>query len=440
MQQAVADQVSVYRQEFDARRAPVNEPEWLTARRADAIAAFEAQGFPTRRWEEWRNTNLRRVTQAHFTLPAEPEQIAPREGFALPDGYRIQILNGHIAPTHTMLGGLPEGVHIEPLSMSLYRQDPLVERLWGRVLGDDLAPFAALNDAFAHDGAVIRVGRGVVLDKPLLLEFVAHEAAGHALYPRVLILLEEGAEAQIVEYYRGYGDEPYLTSAVTEIELEANAGLSWYKLQEEAESAYHFGTVKAWLARDARLRTHSLSAGAQLARTDMEVVLNGEGADLSMDGLYLARDKQFTDHHTIVDHRVGHCFSRQRFKGVLAGKSEAVYDGLIKVGHGAAKTEAEQQNRNLLLSRRALAHSNPRLEIYTDDVKCAHGSTVGELDEDALFYLRTRGIDDAAARALLTTAFADELLEPIAIEPLREYERGILAAMLADEQPSKEGA
>ncbi len=441
MQQAVAEQQpsSAYRQEFNRRNAPINEPAWLAERRARSFAQFEAVGFPSRRDEAWRHTNVRAVAQEHFALAPLLELPPPRTGLGLPDAYRLQFLDGHLVPTNSAVGGLPEGARIEPLSMALYRHDGLLEEHWGAHLQTENA-FAALNGAFAHDGAVIHLRRGVVLQRPLLLEFVRSAQSGLAAYPRVLIVLEEGAEAEVVEYFRGPADTAYLTSAVTEIALAANAGLSWYKLQEEGAQGFHFASVTANVARDARFKGHSFARGGRISRTDIVCRLNGEGADAELNGLYLTSEGQLSDHHTWMEHNAGHCSSRQRFKGVLSGKSVAVYDGLVKVAHGAVKTDAQQQNRNLLLNKRALAHSNPRLEIYTDDVKCSHGSTVGELDRDALFYLRSRGLGKAEAETMLTFAFAEEQLASIGIDALREHESEVLGALLAGSSAGGEAA
>jgi Fe-S cluster assembly protein SufD len=434
MQQAVVEQDSVFRHELEqllAQRPP--EPHWLTQRRLAAIEQFEHLGVPHRRLEAWRNTDVSALMQRHYSVAPLPTHAVRADALGIKDAYRLVFVDGHLQPGGTALGGLPAGAQVTPLSMALYRDDPLLEEHLGRHFNVE-HPFAALNTAFSTDGAVVHLKAGTVLEKPILLEFVCSEGVDHAAYPRVLVVAESGAEAQIIEHFRGPAEGAYFTCPVTELVIGENAGLSWYKLQEEGSDAFHIGCTVARLARDARLRGHSFASGARLSRTEIYVELEGEGADAELNGLYLTAEGQLSDHHTWVEHRVGHCSSRQRFKGILNGKSEAVYDGLVRVAHAAAKTDARQENRNLLLSKRALAHSNPRLEIYTDDVKCSHGSTVGELDRDALFYLRSRGIGQQDAQGLLTFAFAEEQLTPITIPALREYERERLLERLPGDE------
>ncbi|RFA31061.1 Fe-S cluster assembly protein SufD [Alkalilimnicola ehrlichii] len=435
MGQALEQQHSVYLEEFERRAGErSSEPAWLSKRRQAAIERFERLGFPTRRQEAWRNANMHVLGQQHFVL-AQSGGTVGSSALAVADAIRLVFVDGRFDSAASALGDLPQGVSIQRLAEAW--GDPLLEQYLDRQL-DAEHPFAALNTAFAADGVVVHLKAGAVLERPIVLDFARSETAGQAAYPRLLVVAEDNAEARLVEHYRGPADTMYLTCPVTELVIGANAGLEWYKIQEEGDAAFHISCVAVDVARDGRFNGNSVASGGQFARTEVFLRLNGEGADAELNGLYLTGDGQYSDHHTWVEHRVGHCASRQRFKGVLDGKSEAVYDGLVNVAVGAAKTDAQQENRNLLLSKRALAHSNPRLEIFTDDVKAAHGSTVGELDRDALFYLRSRGIGQADAQGLMTYAFAAEQLEPIRVSAVRDYVRELLFARLPGDETVRE--
>lgn len=437
---AVAEATSVYLQEFRGRSA--SEPAWLAERREAGIQAFEAVGFPHRRMEAWRNLKPGALSQKHFraadTVGAVPMALAPTAA-VVPDAWRLVFVDGHLSASHAVLDNLPSGLTIRPLREALEQDNELLEAELGRHATLDNHPFAALNSAFWADGALIDVAPGTVVEKPVVLVFLSSESAAHrASYPRVLVRAGESAEIRIAQVHAGPDDLPYLVCPVTEIVAEANSSVKLSHVQEEGGDAFHLGLVHADLARDARVHMHGFSDGGKLARTDTFVNLGGEGADARLDGLYLVADGQYADYHTWVQHQAGHCTSQQVFKGVLSGKAESVFDGLIHVHKGAQKTDSQQQNRNLLLSPRALAHSNPRLEIYADDVKCAHGSTVGELDREAMFYLRSRGIGENDARGLLTFAFANEMLRPIAIEGLRDHVGQRLAAFMPGDATVKE--
>ncbi len=437
---AVVESTSVYLQDFRSRS--VDEPAWLAERREAGIQAFEALGLPHRRMEAWRNLKLGLLGQEHFAaadaLGAVPMALAPTAAL-VPEAWRLVFVDGHLSPGHAAVDALPKGVTVRPLREALAQDAELLETHLGRHAELDAHPFAALNSAFWADGALIDVAPGTVLDAPVVLVFLSSESSAHrASYPRVLVRAGESAEFRIAQIHAGPDNLPYFVAPVTEIVAEANSSVQLHHVQEEGDSAYHLGLVHADLARDARLHLHGFNDGGKVGRTDIYVNLAGEGADARLDGLYLVGDGQYADYHTWVRHQSGHCTSQQLFKGVLSGKAESVFDGLIHVHKGAQKTDSQQQNRNLLLSPRALTHSNPRLEIYADDVKCAHGSTVGELDRDALFYLRSRGVGENDARGLLTFAFANEMLQPIGIEALRDHVGQRLAAFMPGDATVKE--
>jgi len=358
----------------------------------------------------------------------------------VPEAIHVVSVDGQFSASHSDLQDLPAGVTVRPLLAALASHDAVLKEHLGRVIGEHDHVFAHLNGALFFDGVLIHAARGAVLERPIVvIHAVSAEAAGRAVYPRTLIVAEEGAQLKVAELYVG-PDAPYLCCPVTEIAAADNASVHHYKIQQEGAGAYHFGALAVRLARDARLHAHAHAFGAKAARTDLYVDLTGPGGEARLEGLYLVEDGQYSDHHTYVRHLAEHCTSHQRFKGVLSGKSEAVFDGLVLVAKGAQKTDARQENRNLLLSKRALAHSNPRLQIHADDVKCSHGSSVGELDRDALIYLRSRGIGPQDAQGLLTYAFIGEVLEPIDIEPLKRYVRASALARLPGDATVKEMA
>ena len=427
--EAIAEQNSVYLDEFAARGRSA-EPQWLAERRRAAIQDFENQGFPNRRVEAWKNLNLHPLTQTHFsaaeragTIEGDPSVLGQAA-----DVYRAVFVDGFFDAERS---SLPEGAVAAPLAQA---KDEMEGRL-ASLADTRHHPFAALNTAFFADGLAIRLAKGRALDKPLVMVFAASAEAGErAMYPRVLVDAAEGSSATILQVYTGPDGTPYLNCPVTEIAVGANARIAMYELQEEGVDGFHFGVVHAELQRDARFRFHGLAAGGRIARTDIHADLRGPGCEAELDGLYLVGDGQASDYHTWVRHETEHGTSRQVFKGVLAGKSESVFDGMVHVAKGAQKTSAEQENRNLLMSRRALAHSNPRLEIYADDVKCSHGSTAGELDKDAVFYLRSRGIGEQDARGVLIFAFANEMLNAVEPEFLRDHEREALFRFLPGDE------
>lgn len=442
MQQAVVQQTSPYSDHFRARRKErLGEPVWLIERRTAAIEAFEAQGFPTRRSEAWRNLDLGPVVGADFPtvhVAGDADQLVDRLKQAIPDASWLVFFDGHFSSVHSDTSSLPAGITVRPLSQALDQLEAVLDAHLGEYVTVESHAFAALNTALFEDGAVVHVARGAVADRPVAIAYLnSEENDGRAVYPRTLIVAEEQAQVSVAEFHQG-ADVAGLCCPVTEIAVAANAVVRYHQVQEQGGKAYHFGVVGSRLQRDARLSAHFFATGGKLARTEVFTGLAGIGAEAELDGLYLVSEGQYIDHHTWVSHLREHGSSRQLFKGVLTGKSEAVFDGLVKVAKGAQKTDARQENRNLLLSKRALAHSNPRLEIFADDVKCSHGSSVGELDPDALFYLRSRGIGPEEAQGLMTYAFVGEVLDTVSIEPLREYERAAALRYLPGDQTVKD--
>ncbi len=418
-----------YRQRFASFTANRREPEALARLRREAFARFETLGWPTRQQEAWRLTDLSALQALALQPPAE----ALIEAGILPTledtpAHRLAFVNGRFAPGLSHAEALPDQAIILSLREALTARPERVMAHLDRVPGLEQQPFAALNTAFCDDGVFVHLPRGTGLETPVHL--ILHATGGDmALHPRLLLVLEEGARATVAVEYRGAGR--YLNAPVTELMLGAGAALDFHQIQEEAEQAFHLGGIRVRQDRDSQLNLHLLAFGSQLARVDLDALLDGEGASCLLNGLTLAGDKQYGDVHVRVEHARPHGTSQQSFKSVLDGQARAVFDGLIHVRPRAQKTDARQSSRNLLLSKQAQANANPRLEILADDVKCGHGSTTGFLDPDAWFYLRARGIPAEQARALLVHAFANDSLTPIRLTPLRERLTRLLAARLA---------
>jgi Fe-S cluster assembly protein SufD len=409
------------------------DPGWLRTLRRSAIERFAAMGFPTLRQEEWRLTNVAPIAQGTFHWPQdepdalEPERIEPHTFDA---AARLVFVDGRFSPRLSSVGELPAGTVVASLAEMLARSPETLEPWLGRYARLDRNPFVALNTAFLRDGAFVYIPRGVVVTGTIHLLFLATGAEGRPTlsFPRNLFVAGENSQATIVETYAGEGS--YFTSPVTELVAGPGAVIDHYKVQRESLGAFHMATFQVQADRASRPSSHSISIGGGLVRNDVNAMLDGEGIDCILNGLYFADGRQVVDNHMRVEHAKPHCASHELYKGVLDGKARAVFNGLIHVHKGAQKTDAKQSNRNLLLSRDAIANSNPQLEIFADDVRCTHGSTVGQLDDDAVFYLRSRGIGAEAARSLLTYAFASDIVERIKVPPVRRDLEEFLFARL----------
>jgi Fe-S cluster assembly protein SufD len=419
-----------------ASELPVESGERRALRRA-AIDRFAEIGFPTTHEEAWRFTNLAPLARTRFTRAAPVEDPGARvarttfDALAFRAAARLVFVDGQFAPSLSMLGNLPEGTVVGNLahlpSASPWSTEALTQL--GRHASFEKQPFVALNTAFFSDGAFVALPHGVVVELPLHLVYLSTGGERPvASYPRTLIVAGEHSQATIVETYAGRGTA--MTCAVTEVVAGPEAVIDHYKLQRESRETFHMATFQLFADRAANVTSHSLSLGGGLVRNDVNAVLGGPGIECVLNGLYLADGRQHIDNHMRVEHAQPHCASHELYKGILDGKARSVFNGLIHVNHGAQKTDAKQSNRNLLLSADAIANSNPQLEIFADDVKCTHGSTVGQLDDDAIFYLRSRGIGAAAARSLLTYAFASELVERIKVEAVRRDLEEFLFARL----------
>ncbi|MFN8091246.1 MAG: Fe-S cluster assembly protein SufD [Vicinamibacteria bacterium] len=433
---AVAEEREAYRSAFErfAAAHAASEPAWLRDRRTAAFARFVERGLPGPRDEAWRHTPTAPLSRAQFG-PADPAARPADEALArLPEGLeapRAVFVNGRLSREHSSLDRLPAGVTVRGLRDALAAGDAALEALLGRAADGRTGVFADLNTAFAEDAAVVTVAPGAVVAEPVHVAHVAAHGSSTVAYARTLVVAGRGSKSRLVETFAGADGDAYLVNAATEVHLEDGARVDRYKLQREGADALHVATLAVRLSRDARFLDHSVSLGAALSRDDIDARFAGEGGECSLDGLFVLDGRRVGDTHSRVEHAAPRCASRQSYKGVLDGQSRGVFNGLVVVRPGAQKTDAWQMNKNLLLSREALVHSTPQLEILADDVKCKHGSTTGQLDPLALFYLRSRGIGEAEARSLLTWAFASDLLKSFAVPPVRAAVERHLQSRLA---------
>ncbi|MBM3270635.1 MAG: Fe-S cluster assembly protein SufD [Candidatus Sericytochromatia bacterium] len=431
-----------YQAEFDhfaAHRALAAEPAWLLSLRRNAAALLAERGFPTSRDEEWRYTSVAKIVREPLRL-FDAAPLTARElagvGVDLWDGPQLVFVNGYFAPDLSSVGALPAGVTVTALGAAV--ADPLLAPLAERVLARGIVEphgFAALCGAFATDGAFVHVPARTVLPQPIHLVFatVATGAPGLCAV-RNVVVADRSSQCTIVESYLtvGPGKPLALTCAITCLDLADDAVVDHLRVQREGQEACHVASHQARLARDASLRSGTYTLGGSLVRNDFAAVLAGEGAECRLAGLFVASRDQQVDNRTVVDHAVPHCASDQLFKGIVQDAASGTFSGKIVVREGAAKTDARQSSKNLQLSRTAAVHTKPQLEIYNDDVKCSHGASIGQLDAEALFYLRSRGLGLDAARALLTYAFAGEVVEGIPVPAVR----AAVAAFLLESLPA----
>jgi Fe-S cluster assembly protein SufD len=401
-------------------------PAWVREFRDGGMARFAELGFPTTKQEAWRFTSVAPISETAFALAAPPRD-AGAEGalapFVLGDAtpHRLVFVNGRWSRELSQVDGLAAGVRVTSLAHAVHEGADALRAHLGRHAGVDDSAFRALNAAFLTDGAFVHVAPKLALDAPLqILYLTMPGAAPTVTHPRTLIVVEREARAAVVETYGALGEAPYWTNAVTEIVAGDGAHVDTYRVQREAESAYHVATSQIVQGRDSAVNLHAVAFGGALARHDVGARLGGPGGRLVLNGLYLLRGRQHVDHHTTIDHAEPHCESHEYFNGVLDDRARSVFTGRILVRPGAQRTDSKQTNNNLLLSGEAHADSQPQLEIYADDVKCTHGSTVGPLDQRALFYLRSRGLAAEAARRLLTYGFGAEIVGRMEVAPLRE--------------------
>lgn len=397
---------------------PAAPADWLKQRRAAALERAGALTVPSVRDEDWRFTNLSALYKLKLqsAVPGKLDGAAIAEHAIAECGARIVMVDGRYDESLSR-PYQADAVFVGGLADALRMHGNLLEQVLALTAQGDSDLFASVNTAFLQDAAVVYVGPGKVLDAPVHILQVS-TGTQTASHPRVLVIAGRGAAATVVEEFVSIGASSCLTNAVAEIAVDSNAELRYVKIQREIDSAFHIANTSATLARDARFRNWSITLGARISRHNLNILQRGEGIDCEVDGLTLISGRQLADTHSFIDHAHPHGVSRQLHKIVAGDAAHAVFNGKIFVRPGAQQTNSAQQSRNLLLSPRAHVDTKPQLEIFADDVKCAHGATVGQLDADEIFYLRSRGLSDPAARRLLTYAFAAEIVERIPIRSL----------------------
>lgn len=420
-----------------ARAREAQSPDWMRTVRERGAARFDAVGFPTLRQEDWRFTDLSPIAKASFTAPAVGAAVTPGAitpyTFGKDEGVRLTFVDGHFSPALSVRPELPSGVTVAPLPE--LAGSPLVARILAPRLGalatEDFTPFVALNAALFEDGAVVHVPAGLTVTPVIhLLSVASASAPGSMAQLRNLIVVERGASARVVEHFVSVADGEYFVNAVTEVEVGDNAELTHYQVQRQGKRAFQLAAVHVRQGRDSRYHGFSAAVGARISRNDVRTVFAGPGAECTLNGLYLGRDDQLVDNHTAIEHREPNCGSRELYKGILTGRSHAVFNGKVLVTPEAQKTDGKQTNRNLVLSDGAKVDTKPQLEIFADDVKCTHGATVGRLEALPLFYLGSRGIGRALGEKILTYAFAAEMLTGLTVEPMRRQLESLVASWL----------
>ncbi|MEK6612732.1 MAG: Fe-S cluster assembly protein SufD [Gemmatimonadota bacterium] len=429
-----------YRELFDATPRAGAGKDWLPQMKISAIEQFEAVGFPTTRDEDWHFTSVTPIAERMFkparthatTLTAS--DIAPFT-YGQAKWHLLVFVNGRFEPSLSSFTQLDADARVMTFTEALKEAPELLAERLG-TLAPKTHAFTALNTAFLSDGVVIHVPKDVKLDEPVHILYVTDaQAANASMHPRTLLVAERGACVTLVESFAAIGSAAYFTNHVAEVVVGDGARVDHYKVQRESGSAFHVGTTQATQGRDSIYHSFSFATGAQLSRTNVYSRLLGENAEVRLNGLYALEEAQHADHQTFVEHIAPACSSREVYKGMLDGTSHGVFNGKVFVHPEAQKTDGKQTNKALLLSEGARVDSKPQLEIFADDVKCTHGATVGRLDETALFYMKSRGIGGERARALLTYAFAAEVLELIELEPLKiALEASLFARFMQAEQ------
>ena len=402
-------------------------PQWLDHERSTALARVREERVPTMKSEDWRYTGLRALLEQPFQPVDEPITALVPDDIAdllVPelDAHRVVVVNGRYAPELSTVDELPEGTWLASLRETLVERPELIQGLLTRIAGDGQHLFASLNTAGMDDGLVLLLEPGVALTRPIeLLHLSVGMDEPRVAQPRHLVCLDEGASAELIERYVSLGASLYCTNSLLELTLSKGAALKHRRIQLESPNAFHITGLYLSQGEDSRYDGVNIGLGGAWARTDLISRFTGEGAECDLLGLYLAGDKQLIDYHMDVQHSVPRCTSRENFKGIVHGRGKAVFDGLVYVARDAQKTDAAMSNRNLLLSEGAEVDTKPQLEIYADDVKCSHGTTVGQIEPEMLFYLRSRGISAALARRMLCLGFAGEIIDALGNEALEQY-------------------
>jgi len=411
---------------------------WVELVRDSAMDRFEALGIPTVADEEWKYTNLAALTKENFQPPTESSKLTAKDvaRFSFPEtvGSHLVVVNGQFREEFSRTEKLGGAVAIDLFTaVSDARYSKLAKNYLARNANYHDRAMTALNTAFLNSGVFVLIPKNVKVDAPIHITFVTDPSVPKtANFPRVLVVAEENSSAHLIESFVASTDDEYFTNAVIEIVVKDGARLEHSRLQQESHQAFHIATSSVELGRAASYNSTAINLGGKLARHDISVVMDHEGAECWVDGLYVVGENQHTDTHSVIDHKQPFCNSHQLYKGILDSNARAVFNGKVFVREGAQKTDALQTNKNLLLSPQARVDTKPQLEIYADDVKCAHGAAVGQLDQDQLFYLKARGINPELGKNLLTYGFAEEVIEKIGIDSIRaELDKAVLKQLHA---------
>jgi Fe-S cluster assembly protein SufD len=394
--------------------------------RKDAISKFAELTFPTQKDEEWKYTNISSLLKHNFSPVSNKEKVSSETInkflFDKMEHSLLVFVNGNFSPDLSKLIDIPKGVVIGSLAEVLKNNNPVVKKHLGKYADNENYFFTTLSSAFTKDGAFIYVPDGKVVEDPIHIIFITKSGSEKILtQPRNLFVAGKNSQVTIIEHYVSDEDSIYFTNSVTEIVADENAIVDHIKLQEESNKAFHIARMEVDQERSSNFSSHSISHGAEISRNDFNARFNDEGSECMLNGLFMIGDEQLFDAHTMIDHAKPHCNSHEHYKGILQDKSKGVFNGKVMVRQDAQKTNAFQQNNTILLSDNAVMNTKPQLEIFADDVKCSHGATIGKLNDEAKFYLKSRGIGEDAATAILIHAFASDVITSIKIPALRDY-------------------
>jgi Fe-S cluster assembly protein SufD len=400
--------------------------------RKEALKNFSDLSLPTLKDEEWRYTNISPLLKHNFNLPPEDlkisDELVNKYLFAEMDSNILIFINGKFSEENSKLLNLPEGTIAGSISDAIKNNPEIIEEYFGKYASYDNQIFTALSTAYTMDGAFFYVPDGKIVENPIHIIFITTASEDKIItQPRNLFVASENSQVTIIEHFVSENDDIYFTNTVTEIVAENNAVVDHYKIQEESKNAFHIARLEIDQERNSNFTSHSISTGGAITRNDINARFNGNGGECTLNGLFLLEDKQLFDAHTLIDHANPLCNSHEHYKGILDDSSRGVFNGKVLVRQDAQKTNAFQQNNNILLSNNALVNTKPQLEIFADDVKCSHGATIGQIDEDARFYLKSRGIGEEAANAILMHAFASDVIKSMKIESVRNYLEDILS-------------
>lgn len=415
------------------KTAPGSNLAWLKSIRQGAITKFSELGFPTPRDEDWRFTNVAPIARSSFHIPlngidqVSASDLTPYQ-FEGEDVCELVFINSRYSKELSTHSQLPDGVIAKNLAEAIDSQEDILKENLAKYAEFKDEAFTALNTAFMEDGGFIYIPKGTVVEKPIHLLFISTKGENPSITnPRNLIIVEDNCQTNIIEHYVSLEDNVYLSNVVTEMVVGENSSVGHYLIELESKKAFNISTLRIQQARSSNIRSHSVLLGGSLVRNNIHPVLAGEGCNSLINGLYMSTHRQHMDNYMKVEHVSPHCDSRQLYNGVLDGRSRGVFHGRIIVHEDAQKTDAKQTNRNLLLSDHAQVDTKPQLEIYADDVKCTHGATIGQIDENALFYLRSRGISKEASRDIILNAFTNETLESMTLDSVKNYCTDLIA-------------